>query len=465
MSLPHDQALQKFDLRLVRLLMLRQAVQATTVMLFLWGALVLAARVAGWSSSGWLALGIFFALPVILFAVVRAQKNRPAAEKVRASYDQLNTCGGIMMSADATSMAAWQNQLGAATVPKLHWRSGRPIILFCVAAAFAATALLLPERLTKFGQHPALEIGQIVEQLQAEVQTLTQEKIVDAQKGDEVQKQLDQLQKDASGYDPNKTWEALDHIKQGNSEAAKQAAETALKKTETLTEAETLAQAMQQAAESGMSEATAATAAQTLAALLNEAKLETGILNGQLPPELLAKVSGLDKAAMEKLVQALALNKNALSNTMSNLANLKLIDAATLAKLQSAGNKSKSNCAGLALYLSQCQGGNCESELLFSWLKKNGGGRGGPGASMTWDNHTSEDNTKFLEHALPPAAQLDDAQLVGVSKGAPELAKGEVATVSGALDHSTASGGSAHSQVILPEHRQAVQKFFKREEQ
>jgi hypothetical protein len=32
------------------------------------------------------------------------------------------------------------------------------------------------------------------------------------------------------------------------------------------------------------------------------------------------------------------------------------------------------------------------------------------------------------------------------------------------LDNAVASGGSAHSQIILPEHRQAVQKFFKRDE-
>jgi len=463
MTHPHDQALKQFDQRLTRLLMLRQAVQALTVTLFVWGAMVLAARIAGVGSESWLMLGILLAIPVAFIAAIQAQKKRPTTQNLRASYDRLNECGGIVMSAEAADTSAWQSLVGTAVVPELHWRSGRTMIFFCVAAAFAATALLLPERLTRFGTHPSLEIGQIVDQLQAEVQTLTQEKIVDEKKSDDLQKQLAQLQKDACGYDPNKTWEALDHIKQSNSEAAKQAAEEALKKTESLTEAETLANAMQQAAESGMNEATAATAAQALASMLNEAKLEAGILNGKIPPELLANLSGLDKEQMEKLVKALELNKNALSNTMSNLAGLKMIDAATLAKMQNASNKSKSNCAGLALYLSQCQGGNCESELLFSWLKKNGGGRGGPGADMTWDNNTSEDNTKFQEHTLPPASNLSDAQLVGVSKSAPELAKADAVATHGALDNAAASGGSAHVQTILPEHRQAVQTFFKRD--
>ena len=82
---------------------------------------------------------------------------------------------------------------------------------------------------------------------------------------------------------------------------------------------------------------------------------------------------------------------------------------------------------------------------------------------MTWNDGASEKDLKFQEHALPPASQLSDAQLVGVSKAAPELSASDVATGHGALDNATAGGGSAHSQVILPEQRQAVQNFFKRD--
>jgi hypothetical protein len=238
-----------------------------------------------------------------------------------------------------------------------------------------------------------------------------------------------------------------------------------VQKTESLTEAETLAKAMEQAAENGMEQATAAQAAQDLASLLNAAKLEEGILNGQIPAELLQNLNGPDKAQMEKLVKALELNKSALSMTMSNLANLKMIDPAALAKCQNAGHNP--DFAGLALYLSQCQGGKCDSDLLFSWLHKRcrgGPGGGGPEAPMDWDNNTSEDNLKFQAHALPPSQHLNDAQMVGVSKAAPELAKNDLAVEHGALDHAQAGGGSGHAQVILPEHRQAVQKFFKRDE-
>ncbi|HUC85740.1 MAG TPA: hypothetical protein VL970_11155 [Candidatus Acidoferrales bacterium] len=465
MNSTHPEALLAFARKLNRLLLLRVAVQMMTVWFFVWGVVMLAMKILRIEQTEWLILGIFGFAPLILWAGARERRRQPRFENVRANYDRLNACGGVVMSQETADMSAWLARLPAASVPQFRWHSGRPLLGLCVASLFAGTALLLPERLTHLLGHRPLEIGQIVEQLQAEVNTLAQERILPEQKADDVEKQLAQLQKDSSGYDPNKTWEALDHIKQSNSDAAKQAAEEAVQKTESLTEAETLAKAMEQAADQGMEAATASEAAQDLASLLNSAKLEEGVLAGKIPAELLQNLSGLDRAQMEKLVKALELNKTALSMTMSNLANLKLIDPAALAKCQNAGHNP--DFAGLAAYLSQCKGGKCDCEMLFSWLRKRcrgGLGRGGPEAPMDWDNNTSEDNLKFQAHALPPSSHLSDAQMVGVSKAAPELSANEVAAQHGALDTATASGGSAHAQVILPEYRQAVRNFFKRDE-
>lgn len=463
MNSTHPQALQAFAHKLNRLLLLRVAVQMMTLWFFVWGVVVLAMKISGVQHTEWLTLGIFGFAPIVILAGARERRRQPVFEKIRANYDRMNACGGVIMAQETADVSAWLPHLPAATVPKFRWYSGRALMLLGVSALFATTALLLPERLAHFMVHRPLEVGQIVEQLQAEVRTLSQEKILPDQKADDLEKQLSQLQKDSSGYDPNKTWEALDHIKQSDSDLAKQAAEEAAQKTESLTEAETLAKAMEQAADNGMEQATASQAAQDLASLLNAAKLEQGILNGQIPPELLQNLSGLDKEQMEKLVKALELNKSALSMTMSNLANLKMIDPAALAKCQNASHTP--DFAGLAAYLSQCKGGKCDSEVLFSWLHKRcrgGPGGGGPESPMDWDNNTSEDNLKFQAHALPPSPHLSDAQMVGVSKAAPELSANDVSAEHGALDNAAAGGGSAHAQVILPEHRQAVQNFFKR---
>ena len=462
MKTSHAKALQSFARDLQWLLTLRLGVQSATVWFFVWGVAVLALRIFGMQNTFWLTLGLFGVVPLAFLASWRAKKQRASFTNIRASYDHLNACGGIIMSEEVADMGAWQARLPEAAVPKFHWHGSRAWLLLCVSALFVATALLLPERLTNFPGHHPLEIGPVVEQLQAEVRTLALEKIVDEKKADELQKQLSQLQKDSLGYDPNKTWEALDHIRQSNSDEAKQAAEEALAKTDSLTEAEMLAKAMEQAADAGMSAAVANQAAQDLASMLNAAKLEDGILNGKIPPELLSGLNGLNKEQMEKLLQALELNKNSLGLTISNLANLKMIDPAMLAKLQSAGQCH--NPGALADYLSTCTNG-CDSDLLAECMLpgKGGPGGGGPEAPMTWDNNTSEKDQKFQEHALPPASQLSDAQLVGVSKAAPGLAANDVAAGHGALDNAAAGGGSAHAQVILPEQRQAVRNYFKRD--
>jgi hypothetical protein len=448
------------DRKIVRLLMLRSVVQWLTLWFFVWGVAVLAGRISGRLPGEWLALGLLGVVPLAALAIWRGHRQRPPLAKVRASYDQLNLCGGILMSEEAADMSAWQSRMPATAAPRLRWHSGRAMLLLGVSALFTATALLLPERLTQFSFHHPLEIGAVVEQLQAEVKTLEQEKIIGDKKAADLQKQLSQLQKDSSGRDPDKTWEALDHIKESNSDAARQAAEEALEKTAALTQAGTLAQAMEQAADSGMSAATASQAAQDLASLLRSAKLETGLLNGQIPPELLSGLNGLNKEQMEKLSQALQFSKNSLGTTLSNLANLKMIDPALLAQCQKAG--AGGNPGALAEYLSACtNGGEVLAECLL--LSNGGPGGGGPEAPMTWKNGTSEEDLKFQEHALPPAAHLADAQLIGVSRTAPELSGNEVTAGSGALDHTAASGGSAHSQVIWPEQRPAVQKFFKRD--
>jgi hypothetical protein len=310
--------------------------------------------------------------------------------------------------------------------------------------------------------HRPLEIGQLVEELHVEVQALSEEKILEENKAVELDRQLSQLKDESSAIDPNKTWEALDHIKQSNSDAARRAAEEAVSKLTSLTQTEALANALQMAAESGLSEAVAKAAALDLAALMKAAKLEDGLLKGEIPPELLSGLNGLTKEDMEKLLSAIRFSKDSLSKTVGRLAQLKLIDAKLLAQCENAAQCP--NVDALAAFL--CQGTNeCSSyaELAMSY-GRGGVDRGRGDAPMTWTDGTDEDGAKFKEEALPPSTQLADAQLVGVSRAAPDLSGEEVVAGRGALEGTSASGGSSHSQVILPRHKQTVQRFFKREE-
>ena len=459
MNHSHASALQSFARNLQWLLTLRLAVQLATVWFFTWGVVILALRIFGVQNIYWLTIGLLAVAPLALLASWRAKKQRAPITKIRASYDHINSCGGIIMSAETFDADAWITQLPKVGAPKLRWNSGRAFLLLSSSAVFVMITLLLPNRLTHFPGRRPLQIGQIVQQLKAEVNVLTQERIINAQKSADLQKQLSQLQDDSLGYDPAKTWEALDHIKQSDSDQARQAAQEALDKTTSLTEAETLAKAMEQAADSGMNATTASQAAQDLASMLSAAKLDNGLLNAQIPPALLAGLSGLNKEQLEKLLQGLEANKGLLSMDVSNLMNLKMIDAAELAKLQAAGICD--NPDALADYLSTCT--NCDAALLCMHPGRGGLARGGPGAPMTWSEGASEKDLKFHEHALPPSPHLSQAQLIGVSKAAPELSGSAVSVEHGALNNTAAAGGAANARVILPEQRDAVQTYFNRD--
>ena len=82
---------------------------------------------------------------------------------------------------------------------------------------------------------------------------------------------------------------------------------------------------------------------------------------------------------------------------------------------------------------------------------------------MTWTDGASEKDQKFKEHLLPEDTQLSDATLVGVSRTAPQVNNGPADAGLGALNNTAGTGGSAQAQVVLPEHRQAVANYFKRD--
>lgn len=456
----HSKTLNSFARKLSALLMFREALRWATVWFFVWGVVVLAARFAHVLDFRALLLGLLGAIPLAGLAAAQQYRKRIAFAKVRAAYDGLNRCGGVVMAEETAEMSAWQTILPAPASPTLRWRSGRSLGLFGLSVTFVAVTLLLPDRLTTLAAKP-LEIGKLVGELRAEVETLKQEKILDPNKADEMQKQLERLKEQSSAIDPNKTWEALDHIKESNSDVAKQAAEEAISKTTSLTEAQTLASALQMASESGLGQDTATHAAQDLASMLQSAKLENGLLNAEIPPELLSQLSSLSKEDLAKLMSAIQFNKNALGKTMTNLANLKLIDAKSLSQCKNAGQCP--NPSALAAFL--CQNTNCNSFCTATISYCRGGiDRGRGDAPMTWKDESTGDGAKFKEQALPSSDRFSDSQFVGVSRTAPELSGESVVADHGALASANSSGGAAHSQVVLPRHKQTVQRFFKREE-
>ncbi len=461
MNTAHARALRAFARKLAIVLVFRRAMIWATAWLFALGVVIIAARVSGVQPSGWLAFGGLGVVPVVIGAAAYQVCRSPSFSVIRANYDRLNSCGGVIMAEETADMTEWQARLGDARVPGLRWRFGRPLAVFGLGVLFVGVALMLPEGLTRTGAARPLEIGRLVEELQAEVEALKQEKIIEQNKALELQRQLARLQDESSGHDTHKTWEALDHIKQSNADAARQAAEEALSKIASLTQAEALAAALQKAMETGLSATAAKMATFDLAAMLKAAGLEDGLLKSELPTDLLSGLDGLSPADLEKLLSLIQSTKCTFSNAVARLANLKLVDANLLSKCQNAGQCP--NTDALAAFLCQNTNGCGSYKELVALYSRGGIDRGRGDAPMTWTDGTEEEGAKFKEQTLPASVRMDEAQLVGISWAAPVESGENVAAGHGALDSATAGGGLGHASVILPRHRQAVQRYFERD--
>src|SRR5665213_1590019 len=111
MKTPHAIALQSFARDLQWLLALRLGVQLATVWFFIWGVVVLALRIFGAQNTFWLAFGLVGIFPLMVFAHWQARLQKPALAAIRANYDRLNACGGIIMAEESADMGAWLEQL------------------------------------------------------------------------------------------------------------------------------------------------------------------------------------------------------------------------------------------------------------------------------------------------------------------------------------------------------------------
>jgi hypothetical protein len=454
-------ALARFARRLHAFLTLRTALRWTSGWLLALGVTVLIARMFRRFDLMLLWVGLGLLLPVIIAAAIAQWKRRPSALSLRAAFDRHNHSGGLVMAAAQTDVSAWFTLADRPHIPTLRWDLRRTLGLFTAGVSFLLGALLLPDHLAGLPAARPLDIGQQVEELRAQIAGLEEEKILPNEKAADWRQDLSNLGKEASGVDPAKTWEALDHLAQSASNLARQAAEEAIAKTAQFAKAEALGLAAGLLPEK--SEALAGKLMQELAALAHAAKLEEGLFKGQLPLELLeaAKKGALDPAQLKELLRQLQINKEQLAGALQHLNELKLIDPAKLGECKKAGQCP--NPEGLAAFLA-AEGANPEAVDALMQMLGNGGINRGPGeAPMTWQDPSNEEGVRFKEQRLATKPNLKDSQISGVSRAAPDLNTETAVALTGALSGAAAGGGASQAQQLLPRHKGAVQRYFKRE--
>ena len=476
-----EKVIDRLRFRLAGLLVLKHGVRLLTAWAFLWGAAVLVLRATRGTPSLPLLWGLAAAPLAVLPALVLAPRRLPGRTAVRALLDRRSGCGGLLMAGEEQDLGPWEAALPGVALPRVRWHGRRACALLAMAGSFVLVAFLVPAGFANLQSGPTLEVGREADRLAKRIEVLKEEAVLDPARADSLAQKLDQVREQASGKDPVKTLEALDHLHEVTSQAAREAAESAARKAGEMTRAEALAEALKRAGPD-LPPRRLAEAMNELAALTKKATEENDLLRKRLDPKTAAALTraSLDPETLKRLARAMREGKTDLARRLEKLQKAGLLDREALERLAKCGECSGEALASLlkeaagkmsvAEMVGLCEG--CDKEALAEFLRECQGkrpGRGaatrGPGAaSLTFGKPTSEEGFKFKEQVLPPSSleALKKSKVIDVGQAAPKVGDPNAPAEAGALAGAAAGGGSANTQVVLPRHRAAVERYFER---
>lgn len=226
-----------FRRRLALVLLGKYALAFATPWLFLWGTLILILRASTNLPVDVLLWGAV-TLPLCLVAGgVLAWRQLPPTHAIRALLDQRNHLGGVLMAADETRAGTWENNLKVRRVPRVQWECGSAWLLFVVGLIFVLAGLCAPQHFAAARDQP-LEIGHEIQRARDQVEALEKEKLLGAERAEELKKELDRLQGNARGRDPARTLEAIREVKEQAAKLAQGEIQQARAQAEKLADAE-----------------------------------------------------------------------------------------------------------------------------------------------------------------------------------------------------------------------------------
>ena len=452
-----NKTIRKFRTKMAALLILKKTLAVATVWGLVWGTVVIILRAAiGMPPLTLLTggIGLIFAIGC---AVVLALRQIPSRTALRASLDKHSGAGGLVMAAETVELGNWRKQMPSIRLPRLRWRGGVSWARFAGAVLFVSISLLIPQRFVEISKAQPLDIREEVKQLADGIDVLKEEEIIELAEAEMLEEKLAQLQAEASGEDPVKTWESLDHLADTLSQESADAAEDALSETEHLTEAETLSEGLINEG-SEMNAGLLADSMAALSGLVQDAAQENALLAAQLP-DLKSDADSLTLEQLIEISKALRFVKGDIYDQLVKLHEVNLIDLETLKACEKLG---QCNSDGLAAFLAENAESMSIAQCIGGWRR--GIGRGPGHAPMTWSDGATEEGAKFKAEALPLSniASLESSELVGLSVAAPSVETSSLSTESGGLSGATAGGGSSFNQTVLPRHKGAVKRYFER---
>ena len=363
-----------------------------------------------------LALGAVGLAAAAASGAIAAFRKLPSPGVIRAVLDRHGALGGLLMAAGDVDIGNWTSRIAHVPTPALGRRYRRPLMLWAASAAFVVAAFLMPDRALS-GSGNTLEIGSDIHKLADQLQVLAQEQIVPPEKAKVLEKDLERVREDAKGNDPAKTMEATDSLAQSFRKTAAEAAESAIRQTESLGREQQLAKALEKALgnpESQKDPKKLSEAMQALAKMTAQTAEGNKALSDRLSDGLKDACSKgeLSEKQLEELSKDLSEAMESEEAEVARLADARLVDADDVERCKAAGEELDEK--DLAVALAKCEGGSPAdeadlaaflaeqslstdtSELKELGLPGRGGLTRGPvPAAMTW--------TEGAKKRMPPS--------------------------------------------------------------
>lgn len=347
MDLP-NKAIQQFRRQLAAVFVLKYALPLATVWGFIWGTAVLVLRAAAGVERKPLLWGLMGLAACLAAALVRARRRMPSLTMIRALLDEQSGCGGLLMAGAEQELGGWQQRLPILKAPSVRWDGQRAGTLLAIAAGFVLLSFLAPQGLADLRLSSPLEIDQEIAKLLQQIALLKGESIMEPKRAESLSEKVKELSEHASGKDPARTLEALDHLRNQTQEAARQAAEQGTRRSQQLGEAQAMAEALLRNAD--------LIDPQLMKEVLAEME---GLLKKEgLSPEIMQALrkQKLDPEQLKKLTAALRGNLGNVMRQMEKLQWAGLIDAETLARCRRPGEV---DFEGLRAFLRDNKGKVC----------------------------------------------------------------------------------------------------------
>ncbi|MBI1373203.1 MAG: hypothetical protein GC159_10770 [Phycisphaera sp.] len=242
----HEQVIRRFRGDLLRKLTTFYALILISGWAFVWGTVVLISRAAIGTEPLpllWGALGI---VPAAMLAMELARRRLPEPAAVRAMLDRYSAAGGLLMAETEAEVGEWGGRLPRIVAPQTRFRTQRLWGVLAASAVFVAVGFAVPQRYVSINSFANLDVTEQTNQIEEQIEALKEEKIIDADRAEQLEEKLEQITADAKAEDPAKTLEAIDHMKDVLSQLAQEAAENALAQTEKLSETQSLAEGIKE---------------------------------------------------------------------------------------------------------------------------------------------------------------------------------------------------------------------------